>query len=172
MVNNFSEFCEELLQSGFSMAGGNARGIYAIIPFDWRSVPPQSPIVWHTDDPETDPWQWRMRVLKERDDIAYSKVFFGTGGYITKEWYPFFLAVRRQGLVFDEWYDEGKASQLEKAIYETVLLSFEKVSADEGYFHKLCNVPSAIVCQAFAGLCEEPDSPRLFSKRNQMEMVI
>lgn len=26
------------------------------------------------------------------------KVFFGTSGYITREWYPYFLAVRRQGL--------------------------------------------------------------------------
>lgn len=56
-----------------------------------------------------------MRVLEERDDIAYGKVFFGTSGYITREWYPLFLAVRRRGMVFDEWYDEGKASQLEKA---------------------------------------------------------
>ncbi len=120
MVNNFSEFCEELIKSGFSMGGGNARGIYAVIPFGWNSAPADSPIVWHTGDPETDPWQWRMRVLEERDDIAYGKVFFGTSGYITKEWYPLFLAVRRQGMVFDEWYDEGKVSQLEKSIYEAV----------------------------------------------------
>ncbi|MFG6358624.1 MAG: hypothetical protein K1W26_17660 [Acetatifactor sp.] len=120
MVNNYSEFCKELLISGFSMAGGNARGIYAVVPFGWNCAPAQSPVAWHTGDPETDPWEWRMRVVQERDDIAYGKVFFGTGGYITREWYPCFLAVRRQGTVFDEWYDEGKASQLEKSIYETV----------------------------------------------------
>ena len=91
MVNNFSDFCDELLKSGFSMGGGNDRGIYAVIPFGWNSAPPQSPIVWHTGDPETDPWEWRMRVLKERDDIAYGKVFFGTSGYITREWYPLFF---------------------------------------------------------------------------------
>lgn len=120
MIRNYSDFCEELLKCGFSMGGGNDRGIYALISFDWKNVPPDSPIVWHTGNPETDPWEWRMRVLQERDDIAYGKVFFGASGYITKEWYPFFLAVRRQGMVFDEWYDEGKASQLEKTIYETV----------------------------------------------------
>ncbi len=120
MVTNFSDFCQELLKCGFSMGGGNARGIYAIIPFDWKNVPIDSPIVWHTGDPETDPWEWRMRVLQERNDIAYGKVFFGTSGYITREWYPFFLTARRQGMVFDEWYDEGKASQLEKNIYEAV----------------------------------------------------
>lgn len=120
MIRNYSDFCEELLKCGFSMGGGNAKGIYALISFDWNNVPPDSPIVWHTGDPETDPWEWRMRVLQERDDIAYGKVFFGASGYITREWYPLFLAVRRQGMVFDEWYDEGKASQLEKNIYKAV----------------------------------------------------
>lgn len=38
--------------------------------------------------PVVDPWKWRMRVLEERDDIAYAKVFFKTSGFITKEWYP------------------------------------------------------------------------------------
>ncbi len=120
MISSFNDFCEELIKCGFSMGGGNAKGIFAIIPFNWNSSIPDCPIEWHTGDPETDPWEWRMRVLEERNDIAYGKVFFGTSGYITKEWYPFFLAVRRQGMVFDEWYDEGKISQLEKNIYETI----------------------------------------------------
>lgn len=119
MINSFSEFCEELLRCGFSMGGGNAKGIYSVIPYDWQSPQP-GPIQWHTGDPETDPWEWRMRVLEERDDIAYGKVFLGASGYITRQWYPLFLAVRRQGLVFDEWYDEGKASLMEKQIYETI----------------------------------------------------
>ena len=120
MVNSFNEFCDKLVESGFSMGGGNAKGIYAIVPFDWKTSIPGCPIVWHTGDAETDPWEWRMRVLEERDDIAYGKVFFGAGGYITKEWYPYFLEVRRQGVTFDEWYHEGKAGLLEKKIYEAI----------------------------------------------------
>lgn len=120
MLNSFNEFCSELLKSGFSMGGGNAKGIYAIVPFDWKTSIPGCPIVWHTGDAETDPWEWRMRVLEERDDIAYGKFFFGAGGYITKEWYPYFLTVRRQGFAFDEWYHEGKAGLLEKKIYEAI----------------------------------------------------
>ena len=120
MVNSFNEFCNELIKSGFSMGGGNAKGIYAIVPFDWKISIPGCSIVWHTGDAETDPWEWRMRVLEERDDIAYGKVFFSAGGYITKEWYPYFLAVRRQGFTFGEWYHEGKAGLLEKKIYEAI----------------------------------------------------
>lgn len=120
MINSYSEFCDELIRCGFSMGGGNARGIYSVIPFDWKSPHPDSRIRWHTGDPETDPWEWRMRVLEERDDIAYGKVFLGASGYITRQWYPLFLAVRRQGLVFDEWYDEGWASHMERTIYEVI----------------------------------------------------
>ena len=120
MVNSFDEFCEEVHRCGFSMGGGNAKGIFAIIPFDWKITLPDCPIVWHTGDPETDPWEWRMRVLEERKDIAYGKVFFGTSGYIAKEWYPYFLIVRRQGMSFEDWYEIGKANQLEKKIYEVI----------------------------------------------------
>lgn len=120
MVNCYEEFCEELLKSGFSMGGGNAKGIYAVIPFDWKTTIPDCPVVWHTGNPETDPWEWRMRVLEEREDIAYGKLFFGAAGYITKEWYPYFLVVRRKGLTFGEWYYEGNASLLEKKIYDFI----------------------------------------------------
>lgn len=137
MVNSYTEFCDELIKSGFSMGGGSAKGIYAIIPFDWKETISGCPVKWHTGDPDTDPWEWRMRVLEERNDIAYGKVFLGASGYITKEWYPYFLVVRRQGLVFDEWYDEGKASQLEKNIYE-VISENGKVALHD--LKKLCGI--------------------------------
>lgn len=137
MVNSFSEFCNELINCGFSMGGGNAKGIFSIIPFDWKNTPPDSPIAWHTGNPETDPWEWRMRVLEEREDIAYGKYFFGTSGFITKEWFPLFLAVRRQGMVFDEWYDEGKASLLEKELYETICNN-ERIALHE--IKQLCGI--------------------------------
>ena len=121
MIRNYFEFVDTLLQSGFSMGGGNADGIYAVIPWGWNETPPyETPIAWHTDDPETDPWEWRMRVLNERNDIAYAKVFFKKSGFITKEWYPYFLAVRRGSLSFDETYDNGTISHFAKRIYDVV----------------------------------------------------
>ena len=59
-----------------------------------------------------------MRVLEERDDIVYAKLFFRTSGFITKEWYPYFYAVRRQGETFEEAYENGTISQMAKRIYE------------------------------------------------------
>lgn len=131
MINNFSDFCNELLKCGFSMGGGNAKGIYAVIPYDWKTQESvDSPVKWHTGDPETDPWEWRMRVLEERDDIAYSKVFFRTSGFITKEWYPYFYAVRRKGETFEEAYENGTVSQMAKRIYDII-------SGGEIAFHEI-----------------------------------
>ncbi|MCL2391317.1 MAG: hypothetical protein FWC66_01750 [Oscillospiraceae bacterium] len=121
MVRNYNDFVVALLSAGFSMGGGNADGIYAIINWGWQETPPyDTPIAWHTDNPETDPWEWRMRVLNERNDTAYAKLFFKKSGYITEEWYPYFLAVRRNGLTFDEAYDDGTISHAAKRIYDIV----------------------------------------------------
>ncbi len=119
MIQNFSDFCAALEQCGFSMGGGNAKGIYAVIPYSWENQDAvQSPIKWHTGNPETDPWEWRMRVLEERQDIAYSKVFFRASGFITGEWYPYFYAVRRRGQTFEEAYESGAVSHTAKRIYD------------------------------------------------------
>ncbi len=121
MINSYLDFCEELKKSGFSMAGANNKGIYSIIPFDWNEAPPEGCVLeWHSEKPDVDPWMWRMRVLEERNDIAYAKLFFGLGGYITKEWYPYFLRLRRKGVGFSDYFDSGKASMLEKKIYEII----------------------------------------------------
>lgn len=126
MINNFSDFCVKLRECGFSMGGGNAKGIFAIIPYDWKEQEfMDTKIKWHTGDVETDPWEWRMRVLEERDDIAYAKVFFKTSGYITREWYPYFLKARRKGTEFEELYQSGKVGNMEKRIYDIIQESGE-----------------------------------------------
>jgi hypothetical protein len=120
-LNNFSDFVTALLNAGFSTGSGHAEGVYAVVPFAWDESPPfRTRVRWHTGDPETDPWEWRIRVLDERNDIAYGKVFFKKSGYITKEWYPYFLAARRKGMDFEEQYARGVVSNYAKRIYSVV----------------------------------------------------
>lgn len=77
MIRNFEDFCRELNSCGFTMGGGNAKGIFALIDYDWTNQDGlDTPVKWHCGDPEVDPWEWRMRVREERSDVAYSKVFF------------------------------------------------------------------------------------------------
>lgn len=120
MVQNYEDFCAELLKSGFSLGGGSDKGIYAVVPFDWTQQPEGTAVRWHTGEPDTDPWEWRMRVLEERSDIAYAKVFFRGSGYITEEWYPYFLAARRKGMTFDEAWEAGLVSDLARRIFRAV----------------------------------------------------
>ena len=75
MIQNFEDFCRELNSCGFSMGGGNAKGIFALIDYDWLNQDMlDTPVKWHCGEPEVDPWEWRMRVLEERTDIAYAYV--------------------------------------------------------------------------------------------------
>ena len=125
MIRNFEDFCCELQDCGFSMGGGNAKGIFALIDYDWTNQDQlDTPVKWHCGDPEVDPWEWRMRVLEERTDIAYSKVFFKTSGYITKDWYPYFYADRRNGESFEDAYEQGRISHTAKRIYDIVLQNY------------------------------------------------
>jgi hypothetical protein len=95
MLRNYDDFCRELLSAGFSIASGHDDGVFSVIDHGWGEDTLDNPIRWHTGSRETDPWEWRMRVLEDRADIAYAKMFFHAGGFITKQWYPYFLAVRR-----------------------------------------------------------------------------
>lgn len=120
-IRNYDDFCRALLKAGFSLGGGNAKGIFALIPYSWENqAQVDSPVKWHSGDADTDPWEWRMRVLEERDDVAYAKVFFGTSGYITKQWAPYFAAVRRAGQSLAEAYAQGTVSRMGKRIYDVL----------------------------------------------------
>ena len=61
-----------------------------------------------------------MRVLEERDDIAYAKLFFKKSGFITREWYPYFLSARRSGFSFEDAYYGGTISNAAKRVYDAI----------------------------------------------------
>lgn len=120
-IYNYDDFAAALLKTGFSMGGGSSDGIFAVLPWGWDQEPPyDTPVRWHTGERETDPWEWRMRVLDERQDIVYGKLFFKKSGFITKDWYPYFYAVRRGKRGFEEEYSSGTLSHPAKRIYEAV----------------------------------------------------
>ena len=52
MIQNFEDFCRELNTCGFSMGGGNAKGIFALIDYDWlKQDMMDTPVKWHCGDP-------------------------------------------------------------------------------------------------------------------------
>jgi len=138
MIQNYNDFITHLLAAGFSMGGGSDDGIYAVVNHGWNEQV-DSPVQWHTGDADTDPWEWRMRVLDERDDIAYGKIFFKKSGFVTREWAPYFLAARRGRSTFEQEYDAGRMNSYAKRIYTAVTefgaLPLEEIKR-EGNFYR------------------------------------
>lgn len=114
IIRHYRDFEQALLTAGFSIGGGNDEGIFTLSSRFGEEVR------WFSDDPETDPWAWRLRILTERNDIAYGKFFFHKSGYITKEWLPYFMKLRRDSASFAERYESGVYSAQAKNVYEAV----------------------------------------------------
>lgn len=109
-IESFSDFTLALRQAGFSLAGDKDEGIFSLSAYFSEDI------VWHTDQAETDPWQWRVRVSTDCDDIAYGKFFFKKHGYICRNWLPAFMKLRRP-LDLEELYHQGSISSEARQIH-------------------------------------------------------
>lgn len=113
-IDTFPSFCTALREAGFSMGGSNDEGIFSLCTYFSENL------VSHTGNAETDPWEWRIRGITECNDLAYSKLFFNKGGWITKEWFPYFMAVRREHKTLTKMYSDGLISHAAKRIYDVI----------------------------------------------------
>ena len=84
---------------------------------------------WWTDDPDTDPWIWRMRIA-EYDDIAYGKFFDRKAGFISREWFPAFANYRRDGYDSEGFYEDGKMKNGAKKILDALELDENAVGLE------------------------------------------
>lgn len=108
-LETYEQFVRYLEAVGFMTLSGCPLGMPGLSEL---TVPDQ----WHTGL-DTDPWQWKTRVVLERR-AAYAKLFFRQPAFITAEWYPFFLAVRRGRRSFEDAWEEGSMSTEARRIHE------------------------------------------------------
>jgi hypothetical protein len=108
-ITNYNEFVSIVEDLGFMTLSNNS---IDFINLSDLTVEEQ----WHTGL-STDPWQWRVKI-EEDHKAAYGKLFDKKPGFISLEWYPTFLAVRRKGRSFSEIYSEGLLSNYSKQIYD------------------------------------------------------
>lgn len=116
-LSTYQEFAQALESAGFMTLSRNPLGIPNL---SVTTLPEQ----WHTGL-DTDPWQWKSRVVMEKR-AAYAKLFFGSPSFVTAQWYPVLLAVRRTG-TFEEAWENGVVSAEARRIYD--LFSDRKVLA-------------------------------------------
>jgi hypothetical protein len=74
---------------------------------------------WWSGNPEKDPWEWRSIIAAE-GNIAYGKLFQNKAGFISREWYPYFVSYRRDGYDFDSRYEDGLISKKAKNIIDVL----------------------------------------------------
>ena len=62
-------------------------------------------------------WDWKGPVIREAG-CAYGKFFENRAAFISREWFPDFANLRRDGYDFDARYDEGLAAYRDRELYE------------------------------------------------------
>lgn len=72
---------------------------------------------WWGENPIIDPWEWRAEIAR-RGKIAYGKFFNNKAGFISMEWLPYFINMRRDGYDFDALWDDEKATLRQKKIMD------------------------------------------------------
>ena len=69
---------------------------------------------WWTGN-ASDPWEWRMS-LAASGEVAYGRFYGGKAGFVSKQWLPRFVNMRRDGYDFDSKADEGLANRRQMLI--------------------------------------------------------
>lgn len=110
-LKSYEDFVEIVNKLGFMPFSTNSIGFVSIGGDNALTNSEQ----WHTglDD---DPWQWRIKIEQEKK-AAFGKLFDKKPGFISFEWYPYFLALRRKNRSFEMLYSEGLISNTAKQIY-------------------------------------------------------
>jgi hypothetical protein len=73
---------------------------------------------WFSGETE-DPWEWRAIAARE-GKVVYGKFFGKKAGFISKTWFPYFAAYRRDGYDFDTLYELGMASRKSKLLMDVL----------------------------------------------------
>ena len=83
---------------------------------------------WWTGS-RTDPWEWRQ-VLAEDETVAYGKFFDRKAGFVSKEWFPDFANLRRDGYDWEGMYEDGKMKHRNRQILEALGVDGQSVGKE------------------------------------------
>lgn len=104
MLGTYREFLEKVEELGFmAFSGKFAEGVPKLQDMTEEKQ-------WHTGDPETDPWDWRIRAVTEKK-LAFGCILGGCKGFVTKRMYPLFTAACRPDENMENRYASGEVSQ-------------------------------------------------------------
>ena len=92
------------------------------------------PELWFSEEADG-PWEWKGPAARS-GQCVYGKFFGGRAGFISKEWFPYFANLRRDGYDFDARYEDGLAARKDKEVYDTLTEHGTLLSKE---LKRLCN---------------------------------
>jgi hypothetical protein len=99
----YQDFLDRVEELGFMAFSGIVDGLPSLTGETPRNI-------WHTGDPETDPWRWKDRAAEEKR-LAFGCVLGGNKGFIAPKLYPAFLAACRPSEHMEERRYGGLVNQ-------------------------------------------------------------
>ncbi len=107
---SYSDFIDRVEELGFMAFSNIVEGL--------PSLTGETPMeIWHTGDPETDPWRWKDRAAEEKR-LAFGCVLGGNKGFIAPRLYPAFLAACSPSEQMEERRYSGLVSQTVWELWE------------------------------------------------------
>ena len=122
MIQNYDEFVTERQRAlGFPWAAGAAREYTRRCVSTGRSSPQELRCAGTPASLTPTPGSGACASLREQTATSPTRRRSSRGsGCIAREWYPFFMSVRRQGMTFEEMWESGRVTELSRRIYEAV----------------------------------------------------
>ncbi len=94
------------------------------LPFFANDVPGFSieeccpPELWFSGEADG-PWEWKGPIARSLRCV-YGKFFKGKAMFISRDWFPDFANLRRDGYDFDARFNDGLASYKDREVYEAI----------------------------------------------------
>jgi hypothetical protein len=125
LLATYEDFLKSVNEMGFLPFSNIVSGLPSLLSVTEGSQ-------WHTDDPDTDPWQWRVRAVAEKK-LAFGCLLGGHKGFISEAMYPYFYAACNPKEHIEERYHTGEVSQ---AVWQVCQLFEEGGELDTGDIRK------------------------------------
>ncbi len=103
LLVRYEEFLERVEELGFMAFSNILEGLPSL-----AAETPER--IWHTGDPDTDPWRWKDRAAEEKR-LAFGRILGGNKGFIAERMYPVFYAACHPRQSMEERRYDGLVSQ-------------------------------------------------------------